>query len=73
MSLSVTGGPNETHTCEGRDVLILILLEDIPDNKIIFLFFCARPRRDNVGKNLFWQCLREELQRPVQVNRRFVV
>ena len=64
---------------EGRDVLILIFLEDIPDkDKTLLLrqILCSNKAilkwpPDNVGRDLFWQTLKEELKMPVIVNRRY--
>ena len=59
-----------------RDVLILILLESIPERKITILLrklLCTKKYlkwpKDRVGQDLFWQNLREELKTPVRVDR----
>ena len=64
---------------EGRDVLILVVLDDIPDTKKTLLLrqiLCTnktvlRWPQDPLGKDLFWRRLREELKRPVRIDRRF--
>ena len=64
---------------EGRDVLILIFLEDIPDkDKTLLLrqILCSNKAvlkwpSDIVGRDWFWQRLREELKMPVIINRRY--
>ena len=64
---------------EGRDVLILVFLDDIPDAKKTLLLrqiLCTNKTvlkwpQDPLGKDLFWRCLREELKRPVRIDRRF--
>ena len=66
---------------EGRDVLILVFLEDIPDVKLTMLMrqiLCncravLKWPEGALGRDLFWQTLREELKRPVQVDRRYEV
>ncbi|XP_072018457.1 toll-like receptor 2 type-2 [Amphiura filiformis] len=65
---------------EGRNVMILILLEKIPDNKMTLLLrqlYCRvqllRWPGDGHGQYLFWRRLREELKRPVPLDRRFNV
>ena len=64
---------------EGRDVLILVFLEEIPDAKKTLLLrqiLCTNRTvlkwpQDPLGKDLFWRRLREELKRPVRIDRRF--
>ena len=57
---------------ENHNVLIFIMLEEIPNNQLTLLLrqlFCRSQRlkwpNDERGQNLFWRCLREELKRPV--------
>ena len=59
-----------------RDVLVLVLLEHIPERKITLLLrklLCKKKYlkwpKDRVGQDLFWEKLREELKTPVQLNR----
>ena len=59
-----------------RDVLVLVLLEHIPERKITIplrKLLCKKKYlkwpKDRVGQNLFWQNLREELKTPVRVDR----
>ena len=63
---------------EHLDVLVLVLLQDIPNDKITLSLrklLCKKKYlrwpKDRVGQRLFWQRLREELKAPVQVDRRF--
>ena len=64
---------------EGRDVLILVFLEEIPDAKKTLLLrqiLCTNKTvfkwpQDPLGKDLFWRRLRVELKRPVRIDRRF--
>ena len=64
---------------EGRDVLILVFLEEISDAKRTLLLrqiLCTNKTvlkwpHDPLGKDLFWRRLQEELKRPVRVDRRF--
>ena len=64
---------------EGRDVLILVFLDEIPDAKKTLLLrqiLCTNKAvlkwpQDPLGKDLFWRRLREELKRPVRIDRRF--
>ena len=63
---------------EGRDVLILLILEDIPNARMTLILrqlFCKvrtlKWPNDAYGQGLFWQRLREELKRPVLVDRRY--
>ena len=63
---------------ENRFVLIFIILENIPNNKLTLLLrqlFCRvqviKWPADGRGQDLFWQHRREELKRPVPLDRRF--
>ena len=63
---------------ENRNVMIFIILEEIPNNKLTLLLrqlFCRvqviKWPADEYGQNLFWRRLREELKRPVPLDRRF--
>ena len=65
---------------EGKDVIILILLESIPDNKMTMWlrqFLCKKgflrwpPGR--AGQDLFFRCLRELIKTPSAVDRRYDV
>ena len=63
---------------ENSNVLIFIMLEDIPNNKLTLLLRqlfcraqCLKWPADGYGQNLFWRRLREELKRPVPLDRRF--
>ena len=63
---------------ENRNVMIFIILEEIPNNKLTLLLrqlFCRvqviKWPADGYGQNLFWRRLREELKRPVPLDRRF--
>ena len=65
---------------EGRNVLILIILEDIPDDSMTLIIrqllrkaLCLKWPNDGYGQNLFWRRLKEELKRPVFIDRRFNV
>ncbi|XP_072043376.1 toll-like receptor 2 [Amphiura filiformis] len=65
---------------EGQDVLILILLEPIPDDKMTMWlrqFLCKKGYltwpRDQGAQNLFFQCLRELIKTPTAVDRRYDV
>ncbi len=65
---------------EGRNVMIFIILEEIPNNKMTLLLRqlfcrvqCLRWPGDGYGQDLFWRRLREELKRPVPLDRRFNV
>ena len=63
---------------ERRDVLILILLEPIPDEKMTIWLrkllckkgFLTWPQ-DRVAQRLFWRCVREKIKKRTLVNRRF--
>ena len=62
---------------ENRDVLTLVMLENIPDFQMTMSLrqllckkdFLKYPN-DKAGQDLFWQRLREELKTPVRVDRR---
>ena len=61
---------------EGRDVLVLVLLEDIPDAKMTMLMrqmMCQKTYLkwpgDRFGRDLFWQHLKEELRKPTRADR----
>ena len=61
---------------ESHNVLIFIILEKIPDNRLTLLLRqlfcksqCLKWPNDEYGQNLFWQRLREELKRPVPRDR----
>ena len=64
---------------EGQDVIILILLEPIPDDKMTMWlrqFLCKKGclkwPKDKPGQRLFWQMLREKLRmQRTHVNRRY--
>ena len=63
---------------ESRDVLILILLEPIPNDKMtIWLrqLLCKkgylRWPHGRAGQQLFWRCVREKVRKRTLVNRRF--
>ena len=63
---------------DNLDVLVLVLLNEIPDNKMTLLLrktLCRKEYlkwpKDRAGQRLFWQRLREELKSPVQVDRCF--
>ena len=63
---------------ESRDVLVLILLEPIPDDKMtIWLrqLLCKkgylRWPQGRAGQQLFWRCVREKIRKRTLVNRRF--
>ena len=63
---------------DNLDVLVLVLLDDIPENKMTLLLrkiLCRKEYlkwpKDRAGQRLFWQRLREELKSPVQVDRCF--
>ncbi|XP_072043499.1 toll-like receptor 6 [Amphiura filiformis] len=65
---------------ENPNVLIFILLEDLPERKLTLLLRqlfcrveCLRWPADGHGQYLFWRCLKEELKRPVPLDRRFQV
>ena len=61
---------------ENHNVLIFIILEEIPDRKLTLLLrqlfcksLCIKWPNDEYGQNLFWRRLREELKRPVPRDR----
>ena len=63
---------------ENLDVIILVLLHNIPDNKMTLSLrqlLCKKEYlkwpKDRAGQRLFWQSLRQELKSPIQVDRRF--
>ena len=63
---------------EGRDVIVPILLQPIPDDKMTRLLRkllrikgVLEYTEDPVGKQLFWQKLKLKLKRPGRINRRF--
>ena len=63
---------------DNLDVLVLVLLNEIPENKMTLLLrkiLCRKEHlkwpKDRAGQRLFWQRLREELKSPVQVDRCF--
>ena len=63
---------------ENCDVLILVLLEEIADKKMTLSLrklLCKSDYfkwpADNVGQKLFWRRLREEINKPIRVNRRY--
>ena len=65
---------------ENRNVMIIIILEEVPDDKMTLLLrqlFCRveylKWPADEHGQNLFWRRLREEMKRPVPLDRRFDV
>ena len=62
---------------EERDVLVLVMLKNIPERKITISLrqiLCKKRYlkwpKDRAGQGLFWQRLREELKTPVLVDRR---
>ena len=63
---------------ESRDVLILILLEPIPDDKMTVWMrqlLCKkgylRWPHNRAGQQLFWRCVREKIKKRTLVNRRY--
>ena len=63
---------------EDLDVLVLVLLEEIPYNKMTLSLrklLCKKKYlkwpKDRAGQRLFWQRLRQDLKSPVQVDPRF--
>ena len=63
---------------ENLDVIILVLLHNIPDNKMTLSLrqlLCKKEYlkwpKDRAGQRLFWQSLRQELKSPIQVDRHF--
>ena len=62
---------------DNLDVLILILLENIPENKMTIALrqlFCKKQYfklpEDRAGQRLFWQRLKEEIKSQVHIDRR---
>ncbi|XP_072019719.1 toll-like receptor 6 [Amphiura filiformis] len=65
---------------ENETVLILILLEDIPENKMTLMLRqlfhrvqCLKWEGQECGQGLFWRRLREELKRRILVDDRYEV
>ncbi|XP_072048543.1 uncharacterized protein [Amphiura filiformis] len=65
---------------ENPNVLIFILLEELPQRRLTLLLrqlfcrvLCLKWPGDGYGQYLFWQRLREELKRPVPLDRRFQI
>ena len=63
---------------DNLDVLVLVLLDDIPENKITLslrLLLCKKEYlrwpNDRAGQRLFWQRLKQEIRGPVQVDHCF--
>ena len=63
---------------DNLDVIVLVLLNDIPENKMTMSLrqiLCRKDYlkwpKDRAGQRLFWQRLREELKGPVHVDRCF--
>ena len=63
---------------ESRDVLILILLEPIPDDKMTVWMrqlLCKKSYlrwpQNRAEQQLFWRCVREKMKKRTLVNRRF--
>ena len=63
---------------ENLDVIILVLLNEIPNNKMTLSLrhlLCKKEYlkwpKDRAGQRLFWQRLGEEIKAPAQVNRRY--
>ena len=63
---------------EHLDVLVLVLLQEIPNDKITLSLrklLCKKKYlkwpKDRAGQILFWQRLRQELKAPIQVDHRF--
>ena len=63
---------------DNLDVLVLVLLNEIPENKMTLSLrriLCRKDYlkwpNDRVGQNLFWRRLREEIKGPLQVDRCF--
>ena len=63
---------------DNLDVLVLVLLNEIPENKMTLSLRQILCRKDYIkwpndraGQNLFWQRLRQELKGPIQVDRCF--
>ncbi len=65
---------------ENPNVLIFILLDEFPQRRMTLLLRqlfcrvqCFRWPADGYGQYLFWQRLKEELKRPVPLDRRFQI
>ncbi|XP_072043490.1 toll-like receptor 2 [Amphiura filiformis] len=65
---------------ENPNVLIFVLLEDLPQRRLTLLLRqlfcrvqCFRWPADGHGQYLFWRSLKEELKRPVPLDRRIQV
>ena len=63
---------------DNLDVLVLVLLNDIPENKMTLSLrqiLCNKEYlkwpKDKAGQRLFWQRLREEVKGPVNIDRCF--
>ena len=63
---------------ENLDVIVLILLKEIPNNMMTLSLrhlLCKKDylkwTKDRAGQRLFWQRLRQELKAPVKIDRRF--
>ena len=63
---------------ENHDAIIMVMLEEIPDNKLTLSLrqlLCEKDYfkwpHDKTGRNLFWRRLKAELQRPAFVDRRY--
>ena len=63
---------------DNLDVIVLVLLNDIPENKMTLSLrqiLCRKEYlkwpKDRAGQRLFWQRLREELKGPVYIDRCF--
>ena len=65
---------------ENKDVLILVLLEEIPNNKLTLSLhqllcikdYCKWPT-DNIGCKLVWKRLSAELRKPVCTDHRYIL
>ena len=65
---------------ENLDVIILVLLHNIPENMMTLSLrqlLCRKEYlkwpKDRAGQRLFWQSLRQELKSPIRVDRRFCI
>ena len=63
---------------DNLDILVLVLLNEIPENKMTLSLrqiLCRKDYikwpKDRAGQNLFWRRLRQELKGPIQVDRCF--
>ena len=63
---------------DNLDVLVLVLLDDIPEHKITLslrLLLCKKEYlkwpKDRAGQRLFWKRLRQEIRGPVHIDRCF--